>query len=88
MFTIDIILQNTAASLSVQRKEAEGAEALYKEITQSMGSTPKLLHLTCEKDTDKKVAILSDRISSVIVSQKSGAAAAGRVPGFFSTPEE
>jgi hypothetical protein len=88
MFTIDIILQNTAASISIQRKEAEGAEALYQELTQAMGTTSKILHLTCEKDTDKKVAIVGDRVSAVIVSQKSGAAAAGRVPGFFATSEE
>jgi hypothetical protein len=88
MFTIDIILQNTAASVSVQRKEAEGADALYQEIVGVMGTTGKVLHLTCEKDTDKKVAVLSDRIGAVIVSQKSGASAAGRVTGFFSTVEE
>jgi hypothetical protein len=88
MFTIDIILQNTAASVSVQRKEAEGADALYKELTEAMGATPKILHLTCEKDTDKKVAIVSDRIGAIIVSQKSGASATGRVPGFFASSEE
>ncbi|MFM6632507.1 MAG: hypothetical protein ACKPI8_21470, partial [Microcystis panniformis] len=33
-----------------------------------------LLELTCEKQTDKKVAVFSDQISAVIVSQKSGVA--------------
>lgn len=45
-------------------------------------ATPQLLELTCEKQTEKKVAIMSDQISAVIVSQKDGAAAAGKAPGF------
>jgi hypothetical protein len=43
--------------------------------------------LTCEKQPDKKVAVLSDQISAVIVSQKDSAAATGRVPGFLSLAE-
>jgi hypothetical protein len=84
MFTIDISLKNTAMLVSVQRKDSLGAEALYKEVTDAMrSSAPKLLELTCEKETEKKVALYSDSISAVVVSQKSGAAAAGRVPGFI-----
>jgi hypothetical protein len=49
---------------------------------------PELLELTCEKQTDKKVAVLSDQISAVIVSQKSGAASTGRVPGFVTLATE
>lgn len=84
MFTIDISLKNTAMLVSVQRKEAQGAESLYQEITAAMRSeVPKLLELTCEKEPEKKVALSSESISAVVVSQKSGAAAAGRVPGFI-----
>jgi hypothetical protein len=49
---------------------------------------PELLELTCEKQTDKKVAVLSDQISAVIVSQKSGAASTGRAPGFVALATE
>ena len=45
--------------------------------------TSELIELTCEKQTEKKVAVMSDQISAVILSQKDGSAAAGRVPGFF-----
>jgi hypothetical protein len=45
--------------------------------------TPELLELTCEKQTEKKVAIMSDQISAVILSQKDGSNAAGKTPGFF-----
>ncbi|MGK7874615.1 MAG: hypothetical protein AB4426_15305 [Xenococcaceae cyanobacterium] len=88
MFTIDLTLKNTPMTLSVQRKETEDAEAVYQKIIEAMRSpSPKLLELTCEKQPDKKVAVFSDQISAVIVSQKSGATALGRVPGFIATAE-
>jgi hypothetical protein len=88
MFTIDILLKMTPMPVSVQRKETEDAESLYKEITEAMQSqTPKLLELTCEKQPEKKIAVFSNQISAVIISQKSGAAAAGRPPGFLAVSE-
>ncbi len=84
MFSIDLSLKYSPMPVSVQRKEAETAEALYQEIINAMQSDqPKLLQLTCEKQTEKKVALFSDQISAVIVSQKDGSAAAGRSAGFF-----
>lgn len=88
MITIDILLKMTPMPVSVQRKEAEDAEALYKKITEAMESqTPQLLELTCEKQPDKKIALFSNQISAVIVSEKSGAAASGRPPGFLAINE-
>jgi hypothetical protein len=84
MYTIDLTLKYSPIPISVQRKETEGAEALYQSIVAAMRSpSPQLLELTCEKQTDKKVAVFSDQISAVIVSQKTGATASGKVPGFF-----
>jgi hypothetical protein len=88
MFTIDILLKMTPMPVSVQRKEAEGAETLYKTITDAMqGQTPTLLELTCEKQADKKVAVFSNQIIAVIVSEKSGTTATGRPPGFLSVSD-
>jgi hypothetical protein len=88
MYTIDLTITNTAFSVSVQKKEEKDALAVYQEIIEAMRSgNPKLIELTCDKQEDKKVAVLSDRISAVIVSEKSGASAAGRVPGFFAATE-
>jgi hypothetical protein len=88
MFSIDITLKLSPITISVQRKEESGAEALYQSIIAVMKSpTPEILELTCEKQTDKKVAVFSDQITAVIVSQKSGAASAGRVPGFVMAAE-
>ncbi|WP_267382998.1 hypothetical protein [Cyanobacterium sp. uoEpiScrs1] len=88
MISIDLTLKYTSIPISVQRKEAEDADFLYKKIISAMRSpTPELIELTCEKHTEKKVAVMSDQISVVILSQKDGAASTGRVPGFFSEAE-
>ena len=85
MISIDLTLKHTSIPISVQRKEAEDADSLYERIISAMHSpTPELIELTCEKQTEKKVAVMSDQISAVILSQKDGAASTGRIPGFFS----
>ena len=84
MISIDLALKYTPLPISVQRKEVEDAQALYDKIVNAMKSgTSQLIELTCEKQTEKKVAVMSDQVSAVILSQKDGSAAAGRVPGFF-----
>ena len=89
MYSIDITLKLSPIPISVQRKEEAAADALYQTIINAMRSpNPELLELTCEKQTDKKVAVLSDQISAVIVSQKSGAASTGRAPGFVALATE
>ncbi|XTZ11948.1 MAG: hypothetical protein ACP8RL_08000 [cyanobacterium endosymbiont of Rhopalodia inflata] len=85
MISIDLTLKYTSILISVQRKETEDADSLYEKIISAMRSeTSELIELTCEKQTEKKVAVMSDQISAVILSQKDGASSAGRVPGFFS----
>ena len=89
MFTIDLILKYIPIPVSVQRKDKESAQALYEEIITAMkAETPQLLELTCDKQTEKKVALFSDQIGAAIVSQKDGAAASGRVPGFFASASQ
>ena len=88
MISIDLTLKYTPLPISVQRKETKDAETLYQEIITAMKSpTPQLLELTCEKQTEKKVAVMSDQIGAMIMSQKDGSAATGRPPGFFSLVE-
>jgi hypothetical protein len=86
VFTIDIILKDTPLPISVQRKEADAAEALYQHILTAMRSSKsEVIELTCDKQEDKKVAVFSDRINAVVVDKKTGGTAEGRVPGFFAT---
>jgi hypothetical protein len=89
MFTIDVVVKDIPLPISVQRKEAEGAEKLYQEIVGAMRSEKsELIELTCEKEENKKVAVLSDRITAVKLDKKSGGMAEGRVPGFFAAIKE
>lgn len=88
MISIDITLRYSPIPVSVQRKTEADAQSLYQSIVEAMKSpTPQLIELTCEKQTEKKVALMSDQIAAAILSQKDGSAAAGRVPGFFSLAE-
>ncbi len=88
MYNIDLTLKNSPVPLSVQRKEKDDALELYREIVEAMRSgIPQVLELTCEKQPDKQVAVLSERISAAMVSEKSGSTASGKAPGFFAAAE-
>ena len=88
MFTIDIIVKYAPVPLSVQRKSGEDAEAVYQQILNALRATQfQILELTCEKQPEKKIAVLSSEICAVQISQKSGAAATGRSPGFMAVGE-
>ncbi len=84
MFTIDLVLKTTPIPLSVERKEEAAAQALYQEILSAVEqNSSRMLELTCEKQPEKKVAVLSSEIVAIQLSQKGAAGAAGRAPGFF-----
>ena len=88
MFSIDLTLKLSPLPLSVERKETEAAESVYQQVLAAMrSSTPVVIELTCEKQPDKKIAVFSDQISAVILSQKSGTTGGGKVTGFFANPE-
>jgi len=89
MFTIDLTVKNTPMTLSVQRKEKEDALKIYGEIVEAMrAGTNQVLQLTCEKQPDKQIAVLSESICAVILSQQSSTTASGKAPGFFTAAEK
>ncbi len=79
MYTVELTLKNNPIALSVQRKEQEQAEALYREIATILLNVssvkPIIYELTCEKQEGKKVTVLVSEISAVQVLEKSGASA-------------
>lgn len=84
MFTIELMLKGTPIALSVQRKEADEAKALYQQILKAMeASKSQILELTCDRQPDKKIAVLSSEILAIQISDKSNMAASGRPAGFF-----
>lgn len=89
MISIDITFKYSPIPVSVERKETEDGEKLYKQVVESLTSeTPKLIELTCEKQPEKRVAFLSSQICAVVLSDKSGSTVSGRSPGFFSAAGE
>ncbi|AFY46375.1 hypothetical protein Nos7524_0462 [Nostoc sp. PCC 7524] len=90
MFTIDLSIKNTAFPVSVQRKTAEDAEAVYQLILAAMRSgNPDIVELKCEGKTEKKIAVRASEISGVQIMEKDGVTAAGgRPPGFFALAGE
>lgn len=90
MFTIDLSLRNTAFPVSVQRKSAEDAEAIYQLILAAMRSgNPDIVELKCEGKTEKKIAVRASEISGIQILQKDGATtSSGRAPGFFALTAE
>ncbi|ELR99062.1 hypothetical protein [Gloeocapsa sp. PCC 73106] len=86
MLTIDLMFKNSPLPISVQKKDQEQAQALYQQLLAAMrASTSEVIEMQCEKEPGKTVAVLSDQISAVIMSEKSGSASSGRGPGFFTT---
>lgn len=83
MITIDLLVRYIPVPLSVEKKEESEAEAIYQKILQAMESgTPTIVELTCDKQTDKKIAVLSSQITGVILSRKDGTSKGSNVPGF------
>ena len=89
MYTIEITLRGTPIALSVQRKEMEDAQALYQQILKAIEAQgASLLELTCDREPEKKIGILSGEISAVQISDKTGGTAPGRAPGFWASQEQ
>lgn len=90
MFTIDLTVKNTAYPISVQRKTAEDAEAVYQLILAAMRSgNPDIVELKCEGKTEKKIAVRASEISGVQILQKDGVTtSSGRPPGFVALTTE
>jgi hypothetical protein len=83
MYTIEITLKTNPMPLTVERKELADAETLFKKVEDSLKTfTATWLELTCEKQPEKKITVLSTEISAVQIADKSGGSAAGKITGF------
>jgi DNA-binding FadR family transcriptional regulator len=83
MYVIEILLKNVAMPMSVQRKTAEEATTVYQQVLAAMQAhEPKFLELTCDRQPEKKIAVMTDAIVAAQMYEKSGAASSGKAPGF------
>ena len=84
MFILEFTLKNIPGTLSVQKKDAEAAEAAYQQLTDALKTnSDQLIELTCDHQTGKKIAVLGSSVISVQMYEKTGGGAGGRAPGFF-----
>jgi len=91
MYIVELALKHTAMPLTVQKENKDAAEATYQEVLSAISSgNPVTMELTCDKVTDKKIAIAVSELAAVQVYEKSGAGGAGggRAPGFFALANE
>ena len=83
VYVIELALRMSPVPVSVQRKEAEAAEALYQQIRQALeNGQPRLLELTCEKVEGKKVTLLISEVLAVQLYEKTAATGGSKRPGF------
>jgi predicted kinase len=85
MYIVEFSLKNSAMSLTVQKNDMDAATAAYTEALEALKAGKNVvLEATCDKVTDKKVAIAVSELAAVQMYDKSGVAgSAGRAPGFF-----
>ena len=83
MYVVELSLRLSPMPIAEERKELEAARALYGEVRQAMESGhPTLLDLSCEKDENKQVSLLSSEILAVQTYEKSAGGGGGKRPGF------
>jgi hypothetical protein len=88
MYVIEILLENIAMPLSVQRKTVEEASTVYQQVLAAMQSNDGgMLELTCDRQPEKKIVVMTAKIVAAQMYEKSGAAASGKTPGFVAFAE-
>lgn len=90
MYIVELTLKHTALPLSVHKKTVEAAEAAYQTVMTGIKSgQPITLELTCEKQEEKKIAVMVSEVAAVQIYEKSGSASSsGKAPGFFAMAAE
>jgi len=72
MYLVEITLKANPLALSVQRKELAAAEEVYSSVLNALKSGyPQLLELTCERQLEKKMAVMMSEVIAVQISEKS-----------------
>lgn len=89
MYIVELALKNSPMPLSVQKEDKDAADAAYNQALDAIKSGNEvMIELSCDKMTDKKIAVSVSDLAAVQVYEKSGSGGAGgRSPGFFSLVE-
>jgi len=83
MYVIELSLKLSPMPVAVQRKELADAQALYATVKTAIErGAPKLLELTCEKEEDKQISLLTSEVVAAQIYEKSAMGAGSKRPGF------
>ena len=83
MFVVELSLRLSPMPVAVQRKELADAQVLYATVKTALEcGGPKLLELTCEKEEDKQISLLTSEVVAVQIYEKSAMGAGSKRPGF------
>ena len=83
MYVVELSLKLSPMPVAVQRKELADAQALYGHVRQALeGTGPRLLELTCEKEEEKRISLLTSEVVAVQLYEKSAMGSSGKRPGF------
>ena len=83
VYVVELSLKLSPMPVAVQRKELNDAQALYNQVRQVLeGDGPRLLELTCEKEEDKQISLLTSEVVAVQIYEKSAMGAGSKRPGF------
>ena len=83
MYVIELALKLSAFPVTVQRKTLKEAESLYKQLSLCLEKgQPRIMELTCEKENEKKISILTSEIIAIQIYEKPSGIGGNKRPGF------
>ncbi len=66
-------MRGNPVPIIITRKDQEGADSVYQLLAEAMeGRGEKVLHLSCERQEGRKIAVLGSEILAVQISSKTG----------------
>jgi hypothetical protein len=83
MYVVELSLRLSPMPVAVQRRELADGQALYDTVRQALeGQGPRVLELSCDKDPEKRVSLLSSEVVAVQIYEKTASGSGGKRPGF------
>ena len=84
MFTLELSLRYSPFPISIQKKDHDDVLRVFEQIKSAMrdNSDSVLIDLTCDKMSNKSIAVLSREIIAVQMYEKSAIAGGSKRPGF------
>ncbi len=83
VYIVELALKLSPFPLSVQRKNLEDAQILYRHLRETLEKgNPRLLELTCEQVDEKKVTVLTSEVIAIQIYEKTASGGGSKRPGF------